>query len=326
MPPRTSVIMPVYNTEKSVVRSINSVLSQTDSDFELIIINDLSPDNSHTVIQEFIEKNDDERIVYIVNKKNLGLAGARNVGIEHATGEWLAYLDSDDAYKPNYLQTMHDAITTNEIDVVLCAHDTVAPDGSQHTRSPGSPGILTGHNAMIDLMTDHLTPFAWDKLFRRSTMKGLKFPIVNRTEDAGYSIPAFQRSRKIRVIEDSLHLYSVNPQSITWGSVPPVEEMYKFMRYLETTTGAHRGNRVEKNAFSTSWVITFLNGAQAALRLQPENVSEYLRECQTALTSRIIIRTWQARPLYAAAATLLKISPALYRTLYGAYIKRTYGM
>lgn len=325
MSPRTSIIMPVYNTEKSVIRSIESVLKQTDSNFELIIINDQSPDNSHTIIQNFIKEKDDNRIKYLINEKNMGLAGTRNIGIEHASGEWLAYIDSDDAYKPHFLETMHNAVT-KEVDVVVCSHETVSPDGSLQQRPAGQPSTLTGHDAMLKLMNDHLTPFAWDKIFRKSTMGDLKFPIVNRTEDAGYSIPAFQRSRKVRIIEDSLHLYSVNPQSITWGSVPPTKEMYKFMKYLETITGTNNGNRSEKNAFSTSWSITFLNGAQAALRLQPDNISEYLRECQKALSPRIIIRTWQARPLYAAAGTLLKISPTLYRALYGAYIKRTYGL
>ena len=95
--PRTSIIMPVYNTANTVVRAIDSVLSQTDPDFELIIINDQSPDDSHRIIQEYLQKLQDSRISYHVNEKNLGLAGARNVGISHANGEWLAYHDSDDA-------------------------------------------------------------------------------------------------------------------------------------------------------------------------------------------------------------------------------------
>lgn len=323
--PRTSIIMPVYNTAEQVIRSIRSVLAQSDPDFELLILNDQSPDNAHEVIEQFLAENPDSRVRYEVNPHNLGLAATRNRGIELSQGQWIAFLDSDDAFKPNFLETMHDAVS-QEVDVVVCAHDVVYEDGTTRRRERGRKGTFSGHEAMLALLRDEMTPYAWDKIFRRSAVQNLKFPVVNRTEDAGYSLKVYKQARTVRVIDDSLVLYSVNPQSITWGSVPPVAEMYKFVEYLKEVTGAHQGNDNEQNALANYWSLTFLNGAQSALRLNPENLDAYLRECRNALNLPIILRTFKVRPVFGAAASLLKVSPTLYKMLYGAYIKRTYGL
>ncbi|WP_272878903.1 glycosyltransferase family 2 protein [Rothia nasimurium] len=323
--PRTSIIMPVYNTAHEVVRSIESVLGQTDSDFELIIINDQTPDHADTVIRTYLEQNPDPRISYLVNEVNVGLAATRNRGIQEATGEWIAYLDSDDAYRPEFLATMHSQ-AADDIDVVVCAHSVLYPNGESRYRLRGEAGTFSGQEAMLRLLRDETTPYAWDKIFRRAAVQGLEFPIVNRVEDAAYAVAAYQQVRKVRVIDTSLVLYSVNPQSITWGSVPPVSEINRYIQYLKDVTNAHHCGRAEQVALATSWVGAYLNGAQSALRLQPKNLDSYLSSCRKALRWHLLIKTAQAQPLFAAAGTLLKISPTLYKIFYGAYVKKMYGI
>lgn len=324
--PRTSIIMPVYNTASQVVRAIRSVLAQCDNDFELLILNDQSPDEADTVIRNFLAKTNDSRIRYEVNPTNLGLAATRNRGIDLTSGRWIAFLDSDDAFKPDFLATMQES-AESDIDVVVCAHDITYEDGSTRKRERRSQaGVLTGHEAMLALLRDEMTPYAWDKIFRRTAVQNLRFPLVNRTEDAGYLVGVYQQARRVKIIDASLTLYSVNPQSITWGSVPPVTEMYKFVDYLKKVTGAHRGTEAERNALATYWSLTFLNGAQSALRLNPSDLNSYLKQCQNALNFHIIFRTLRTRPIFGAAAMLLKISPYLYKKLYGAYVKRTYNL
>ncbi|GGH66071.1 glycosyltransferase family 2 protein [Rothia aerolata] len=323
--PRTSIIMPVYNTAQDVTRAIDSVLAQTDPDFELIVINDRSPDNADSVISRHLAQKSDPRVRYILNEENLGLAATRNRGIAEARGQWLAYLDSDDAFQPNFLETMH-AYATEGIDVVTCAHDVVYPDGERRFRLRGETGELSGHEAMLRLLRDETTPYVWDKIFRRDVVEGLEFIEVNRAEDAVYTVTAYRQVRAVRFIDDSLVLYSVNPQSITWGSVPPVGEMYRFVELLKEATGAHQGNAAEQKALATYWVLAFLNGAQSALRLNPENLDSYLLECRDALRWPLLVKTLQVRPFFGAAGVLLRLSPSLYKLLYGAYVKKMYGL
>ena len=98
--PRTSIIMPVYNTADTVVVAMESVLAQTDPDFELLVVVDGSPDHSSKVIREFLQNTPDPRIRLFDNEQNAGVSAARNQGLDEARGEWITFIDSDDTYRP----------------------------------------------------------------------------------------------------------------------------------------------------------------------------------------------------------------------------------
>lgn len=315
--------MPVYNTESTVIRSIKSVMDQTDPDFELIIINDDSPDKSDSVIRNYLDVLDDPRIRYLVNKDNIGLPATRSHGIREASGNWVAFLDSDDAYHPDFLNRMHQE-SKSDVDIVVCCHDILLPDGTNRYRVRGEPGSYTGNEMMIKLMEDRATPYVWDKIFRLNIIKDAEFPDVNRLEDFGFTAGAFQKSRNIVFLDDSLYLYTVNSKLITWSSVPPIEESYKFLDEIKKNTAAHTGSPAEQNAFAVTWVLTFLNSAQAALRTNPENLAAHLKSCKKALRNEILKKCFKVRPEYGMAGVLLRTSPRAYAMLYNKYVERLY--
>ena len=109
-----SVIVPVYNAEKYIRRAIESILSQTYTDYEFIIINDGSVDNTKNIILSF----QDDRIVYLENKKNSGPGASRNKGIDKAKGEYIMFIDSDDYIEPNTLEDAFNAAKKYDADVV----------------------------------------------------------------------------------------------------------------------------------------------------------------------------------------------------------------
>ena len=117
---KVSIIMPVYNCERFIADSINSVLSQTYTNFELIIIDDGSKDNSRKIIKEYALK--DERIKAFYNE-NHGVSYTRNYGIDHADGEYIAFIDADDIYKKRYLEEMCRVITDENADLVCCDYE-----------------------------------------------------------------------------------------------------------------------------------------------------------------------------------------------------------
>ena len=96
-----SIIMPSYNTAKFISDSINSVLSQTYSNWELIIVDDCSSDNTDEIVSPFLS---DKRIKYLKNEKNSGAAVSRNYALREAKGKWIAFLDSDDLWEKDKLQ------------------------------------------------------------------------------------------------------------------------------------------------------------------------------------------------------------------------------
>lgn len=99
-----SVIMPLYNNEIYIVEAIQSVINQTYKDWELIIINDASTDNSKFIVQKFLEEEKDNRIVFIDLKENKGVSFARNLGMKKAKGEYISFLDSDDLWDKNFFE------------------------------------------------------------------------------------------------------------------------------------------------------------------------------------------------------------------------------
>jgi glycosyltransferase involved in cell wall biosynthesis len=106
--PFFSIIVPVYNRASLVGETIDSILSQTFTDFELILVDDKSTDNSFEVLQSYAQK--DKRIVVLTYPENQGRCAARNTGLDAAAGTWVCYLDSDDWYYPNHLSTFNELI------------------------------------------------------------------------------------------------------------------------------------------------------------------------------------------------------------------------
>lgn len=112
---KVSLIVPVYNTSKYLEKCINSLINQTLKDIEIIIINDGSTDNSEKIIKKF----NDKRIKYIA-KQNEGIGKTRNLGIEKATGEYLAFVDSDDYLSIDFCKKMYTKATSDNCDIVIC--------------------------------------------------------------------------------------------------------------------------------------------------------------------------------------------------------------
>lgn len=106
--PQITIIVPVYNVEQSLSRCIDSILAQTFIDFELLLIDDGSKDNSGKICDDYIQK--DKRIT-VFHKENNGVSSARNLGLKHAKGKFIAFVDSDDWIKKTYLNELYSAIT-----------------------------------------------------------------------------------------------------------------------------------------------------------------------------------------------------------------------
>ena len=113
--PAISVIIPVYNAQEGLSQCIDSLLDQTFSDYEIIILNDGSTDNSLEVIQNYASKNDSIRVI---DKENEGVAKTRNRGIVLAKGEYIVFIDNDDFIAPDYLECFYKAIEKEKLDIV----------------------------------------------------------------------------------------------------------------------------------------------------------------------------------------------------------------
>lgn len=124
--PKISVIVPVYNTEKYLKRCIDSILEQSYSDFELLLIDDGSKDGSGAICNEYAAK--DSR-VHVFHKPNGGASSARNVGLDNAKGEWIAFADADDILSPRWLQAFEDGLRMDNPDIVIAGFGMIRVNG-----------------------------------------------------------------------------------------------------------------------------------------------------------------------------------------------------
>lgn len=163
---KISIILPVYNAEKYLRETLDSVLAQTYIDFELIALNDGSKDNSLVILRDYEKK--DSRVL-VIDKPNSGVSDTRNIGISQAKGEYVAFLDADDLYSPEYLSVMMNVAQEKNADIVVCEYETFRNVPIEiYKRERSNKAQLTDIQKLLDsgLMTS-----LWVKLIRADIIK-----------------------------------------------------------------------------------------------------------------------------------------------------------
>ena len=134
------------------------------------------------------------------------------------------------------------------------------------------------------------------------------------------------QAQKLEVIPDCLYLYHMGSEGLTWGRVTPVEESIRHTRYMRQAGAPLLSSKEGQQAMAISSAVTYLNNAQQALMSDSADSDAVIRECRRQIEWGWVVPALRSSPVVGAASLLLKLSPALYRTLYGAYVRRAYGM
>lgn len=205
--PLVSVIIPAYNAEKFLKTSVSSVLKQTYKNIELIIVNDGSVDGTSEVAGEYAKKH---KNVLVVTKKNGGLGYARNTGNEHAKGDYIYYLDADDAITEHCIERLVDAAEKEGADVVCTM---VVPDLKKEKLGKKSY-VLSGIEALCQSLTMQLPTASWGRLYRKEVVKKVKFSKVRYAEDFEYNLRFFPVVDKVVVLDDYTYVYATTEGSM----------------------------------------------------------------------------------------------------------------
>ena len=208
---KVSILVPVYNTEKYLSKCLDSIMCQTLEDIEIIITNDGSSDNSQNIIEVYAQK--DSRIKYSY-QENSGLGATRNIGIDMARGEYIAFLDSDDWVEPNCYEIMYQCAKKNDSDLVISDYFI---DSLNHS-TIYKHILRTKEQNIGDIMTiTHA--FSWNKLYKRDMIlkNQLSFPLRNdfeNVEDQYFSIRCSFFANDIAYTQQPLIHYNVREGSI----------------------------------------------------------------------------------------------------------------
>lgn len=206
-----SVIVPIYNVEAYLEECINSILKQSYRNLEIILIDDGSPDNCSVLCDAWAEK--DSRI-RVIHKSNGGLSDARNAGLEVATGDYIAFVDSDDWILPEMYEKMLFTIKKENADICACNIRSCYPDYEEEW---GCKEYTVGNSEQIldMLYSDTKYPVsAWNKLYKRECWKELRFPVGKICEDAFTTYHLVHNAERIVQIPEAFYCYRIRPQSI----------------------------------------------------------------------------------------------------------------
>ncbi len=213
MNPAVSVIIPVYNAEKSVANAIESAISQTLKDIEIVIVNDGSTDGSPAIIEKYAEK--DSRIIYVNKEKNEGLSAARNSGLEVINGEYFTFLDADDFLQADYYEKILGSGHGADIIVTGYYHDTLKDDGSvdvtveNRTRTAflQDKGEIAAEICKLD--RERLFAYTWNKLYKKEFIDSLGIKFENQTliEDYLFNCKVFPQVNTLSLVDGCFYRY-----------------------------------------------------------------------------------------------------------------------
>lgn len=213
MDPLISIIVPVYKVEKFLNRCIESLIQQTYSNLEIILVDDGSPDNCPKICDEWTEK--DNRIV-VYHKVNGGLSDARNYGIERANGEYIAFVDSDDYVEKDMYKTMLAALIETDCKVVCCGRFYTNGNNIKESRSLKKQTVFSDQEAIHELLNNGcIEEAAWDKVYAREIWEDLRYPVGEINEDIVVAPEIFRRSKQVVHVGKAFYHYCYNGESIT---------------------------------------------------------------------------------------------------------------
>lgn len=281
---KISVIVPVYNVEKYLNRCIDSILAQTYRDFELILVDDGSPDNCGEICDEYAAK--DNRI-HVIHKENGGLSDARNAGLDwmfaNSKSEWVTFVDSDDWIHPRFLEIMYEAVTKFDTLMSVCNYSMQ----EEYTDYPEINQIKMfckeSEQAYIDKNIASMP--AWAKLYHRTLWNDLRFPKGKVNEDAFTTHIPFFNAKQVTVVYKELYYYFTNNSSLMRSEWTPkkmdeVEAWKKRLKYLKFN---NYKKAYKKDLITFLWIFI-----QRLSEIDKEKYKKYVYIIKLNLTKAII--------------------------------------
>lgn len=195
---RISIIVPVFNVEKYLERCVNSLINQTYKNIEIILVDDGSPDLCPQMCDEYAKK--DERIK-VLHKKNGGLSDARNAGLDVATGEYIAFVDSDDWVETDFIETLYKNAKSENADISIIGCTLVWDDGRKKPVSKDKGYyVLDKEKAIREMLAQRkFGCMVCQKMYRKQIFDTVRFPVGKLYEDVAVSMPTFLKAKKVVV-------------------------------------------------------------------------------------------------------------------------------
>ncbi|WP_312336631.1 glycosyltransferase family 2 protein [Anaerospora hongkongensis] len=277
--PTISIIVPVYKVEKYLHKCINSILTQTFKDFELILVNDGSPDNCGTICDEYSQK--DHRVV-VIHKKNGGLSDARNAGLDIARGKYIGFVDSDDYIEKDMYELLYTNIIEVDADISICGIFHCYGNKIKKTTTTikrvcdqieSIEEVLSGKNVGVH---------ACSKLYKKFLFDNARYPVGHIIEDAFIVLDLLSQVKKVVIDSTPKYYYFHRENSITMSafSEKDYDLLDSYNKNLTIIKNNHEYTGLLEVAEYRYWwaYFTLLNRLAADHKINRKNYTELKNE------------------------------------------------
>lgn len=212
MTDKISIIVPVYNVERYLNRCVDSIITQTYKNLEIILVDDGANDSSAKICDEYKQK--DNRII-VIHKKNGGLSDARNAGIDAASGKYIGFVDSDDWIENKMYEDLYNIITKHNANIAICGFCRTANQNEKIEQKRELITEYTREQAIDELHKNKsIQDYAWNKLYERKLFKDIRYPVGKNMEDKGTTYKLFLITDKVVVTTNKYYYYFNRADSI----------------------------------------------------------------------------------------------------------------
>lgn len=251
---KVTLIIPVYNSEKYISKCIDSILKQTYTDYEILIVNDGSKDNSEKIILEYQNKYPDKIIA--INQSNKGVSRTRNESIQKANGKYIMFIDNDDYLDENYIETFVKEIEENDMDVVIGGYRRITETNK----------ILKELKLQNKEWSKLMIPAPWAKIYRTDYIKENQITFLenNIGEDIYFNLKAMFLSEKVKIIDYIGYNWFFNTQSVSNTIQKNITQLQVYNLLDSCYNELEENNILEKNyeiikTFFTRYIVWLIS-------------------------------------------------------------------
>lgn len=287
MKPLVSVIVPVYNVQSYMQEALDSVINQTYENLEILIVDDGSTDASGNICDKYLS---DPR-VKVIHQKNKGLGGARNTALDQMSGEYVAFLDSDDAFMPEMIEHMMEALLRKGTNIVMCSYESCWTEGSMNATDFKKTStvffddetLVPSSKALNMLVTGKISWNVWNKIYRSSLWKNIRFPEKTLFEDVHVMHRIFEQCDYILYIPEPLVQYRRRESSITrTTSLKHLQDGMLCSNLIENYILQHTPSifspESARQCFETNAISLSKHYANLPTKDVPQDVLEHIRK------------------------------------------------
>lgn len=319
--PLITVVVPIYNVEAYLDECVQSILKQTYHNLEIILVDDGSPDRCGEMCDWYAQR--DAR-VKVIHQENRGLSGARNAGIDIATGEYITFVDSDDYLREDMIEALHMESVQHGAEMVTAAFESFSEDGRKATNPHGGKIFVYSKEEALDcfLFNDYLTPCVWGKLYAISVWKDVRCPEGKLFEDQFTTYKLIDRCKKIIYDTTPRYYYRKRVGSIghstfskrTYDLYDAIHEEYDYIsqKYPKECPNIAVAR--------VTWEIVFVNMMIRSDAIETKTIADVQRYARENI--RNVLRCGYINKIRKIQIILFAYVIGLYKIMYKKYIER----